>query len=298
MANEYTTYSQVGKKEDVSDIITDITPFDTPAFTLFKQEKVNARTFSWLEDALASTAVNAQLEGADATNQALTDATERTNQTQILSKTFAISATADAVATYGRARESAHQLAKALKEIKRDLERAMVGEAGVSSVNTDNTTARKMKSVIDQTSTTIDATASVYSGTALDEDMLLDAGQVAYDNGSDVDTFMIKPADARIVSGFSASSGRNREIADSKTLVNAIDLYVSPYGEYKVVLNRHMKTDTALLIDPSMFRTCVLRPITRELLAKNGDSDRHFVVGEMSVKHMNFGDSVQITNLS
>lgn len=298
MANEYTTYSQVGKKEDVSDIITDITPFDTPAFTLFKQEKVNARTFSWLEDALASTAVNAQLEGADATNQALTDATERTNQTQILSKTFAISATADAVATYGRARESAHQLAKALKEIKRDLERAMVGEAGVTSVNTDNTTARKMKSVIDQTSTTIDATDSVYSGTALDEDMLLDAGQVAYDNGSDVDTFMIKPADARIVSGFSASSGRNREIADSKTLVNAIDLYVSPYGEYKVVLNRHMKTDTALLIDPSMFRTCVLRPITRELLAKNGDSDRHFVVGEMSVKHMNFGDSVQITNLS
>ena len=297
MANEYTTYSQVGKKEDVSDIITDITPFDTPAFTLFKQEKVNARTFSWLEDALASTAVNAQLEGADATNQALTDATERTNQTQILSKTFAISATADAVATYGRARESAHQLAKALKEIKRDLERAMVGEAGVTSVNTDNTTARKMKSVIDQTSTTIDATASVYSGTALDEDMLLDAGQVAYDNGSDVDTFMIKPADARIVSGFSASSGRNREIADSKTLVNAIDLYVSPYGEYKVVLNRHMKTDTALLIDPSMFRTCVLRPITRELLAKNGDSDRHFVVGEMSVKHMNFGDSVKITNL-
>ena len=108
---------------------------------------------------------------------------------------------------------------------------------------------------------------------------------------------MIKPADARIVSGFSASSGRNREIADSKTLVNAIDLYVSPYGEYKVVLNRHMKTDTALLIDPSMFRTCVLRPITRELLAKNGDSDRHFVVGEMSVKHMNFGDSVKITNL-
>lgn len=306
MANEYTTYSQVGKKEDVSDIITDITPFDTPAFTLFKQEKVNARTFSWLEDALASTAVNAQLEGADATNQALTDATERTNQTQILSKTFAISATADAVATYGRARESAHQLAKALKEIKRDLERAMVGEAGVSSVNTDNTTARKMKSVIDQISTTIDADASdatgneksaPYAGTALIEDMLLDAGQVAYDNGSDVDTFMIKPADARTVAGFSASSGRNREIADSKTLVNAIDLYVSPYGEYKVVLNRHMKTDTALLIDPSMFRTCVLRPITRELLAKNGDSDRHFVVGEMSVKHMNFGDSVKITNL-
>ena len=81
-------------------------------------------------------------------------------------------------------------------------------------------------------------------------------------------------------------------------MVNAIDLYVSPYGEYRVVLNRHLETSHALLIDPSMFKTCTLRPFTRTLLAKDGDSDKHFVVGEMSVKHMNFGDSVQINALT
>lgn len=47
----------------------------------------------------------------------LTAATSRTNNTQILTKAFQVSATADAIATYGRAKETAYQLGKALKEI-------------------------------------------------------------------------------------------------------------------------------------------------------------------------------------
>jgi hypothetical protein len=291
----YTTYDQVGKKEDVSDIITSISPFATPCQSMFKNEKVSARTFSFLEDALADSQVNAAVEGADATMLTLTDATERTQNTQILTKGFQVSATADAVATYGRAKETGLQLAKKLKEIKKDYERAMVGVeqaavAGSSSV------ARKMTSVLNQISTTVDAGANATD--ALTEAKLLLAGETAYNNGSEPDTFMIKPGDAQIVAGFSAASGRNREIAQGKTLVNAIDLYVSPYGEYRVVLNRELKTTHALLIDPTMFKTCTLRPFTRTLLAKNGDSDRHHIVGEVSCKHTNFGDSVMITGLS
>ena len=288
----YTTYDQVGLKESVADIITDITPFDTPAMTMFKDEKVGARTFSWLEDSLAAAGSNAAVEGADASMATLTDAVERTNNTQILTKAFQVSATADAVGTYGRAKETAHQLGKALKEIKRDAEFALVG-ADQAAVGGSSSVARQMASAIAQIST-VEAGGSA----ALTEAMLLSAGQTAYNNGSDVDTFMIKPADAQIVAGFSASAGRNREIAQGKTLVNAIDLYVSPYGEYRVVLNRHLESSHALLIDPSMFKTCTLRPFTRTLLSKSGDSDKHFVVGEMSVKHMNFGDSVKINALT
>ena len=288
----YSTYDQVGKKESVADIITDITPFDTPAFTMFKDEKVSARTFSWLEDSLAPAGANAAVEGADAVMGTLIDAVERTNNTQILTKGFQVSATADAIGTYGRAKETAHQLAKALKEIKRDAEYALVG-VDQAAVSGSGSVARQMASVINQITTD-----KPQAGAALTEAALLDAGETAYANGSDVDTLMIKPGDAQIVAGFSASAGRNREIAQGKTLVNAIDLYVSPYGEYRVVLNRHLKSDTALLIDPSMFKTCTLRPFTRTLLAKNGDSDRHQIVGEMSVKHMNFADSVKITGLA
>ena len=219
----YTTYNQVGKKEDVSDIITNISPFSTPMQAMIKNEKVSARTFSFLEDSLADSAVNAVVEGADASMATLTDATERTNNTQIMSKAFQVSATADAVATYGRAKETAHQLAKKLKEIKKDFERAMVG-VEQAAVAGNASTARKMTSLLNQISTGVDAGSNATD--ALTEAKLLLAGQTAYDNGSDVDTFMIKPADAQIVAGFSAASGRNREIAQGKTLVNAIDLYV------------------------------------------------------------------------
>mgnify|MGYP000341883408 CR=1 FL=1 len=291
----YTTYDQVGKKEDVSDIITSISPFATPCQSMFKNEKVTARTFSFLEDTLAASAVNAAVEGADATMLSLTNATERTQNTQIMVKGFQVSATADAVATYGRAKETGLQLAKKLKEIKKDYEKAMVGVAQ-AAVAGNASTARKMTSIINQISTTLDAGSNATD--ALTEGKLLTAGETAYNNGSEPDTFMIKPGDAQIVAGFSAASGRNREISQGKTLVNAIDLYVSPYGEYRVVLNRELLATHALLIDPTMFKTCTLRPFTRTLLAKNGDSDRHHIVGEVSCKHTNFGDSVMITGLS
>ena len=291
----YTTYDQVGKKEDVSDIITDITPTDTPMFSMIRNEKVSARTFSWLEDSLAAAANNAAVEGADASMATLTDAVERTNNTQILTKAFQVSATADAIATYGRAKETAYQLGKALKEIKRDLERAYVGVDN-SAVTGSSSAAREMASATQMITNSTDAGSNATD--ALTEAKLLTAGQSAYNAGSDPSVFMIKPADAQIVANFAASSGRNREFAQTRSLVNVIDLYVSPYGEYKVVLNRHQLTTHAFLIDPSMWRSCTLRPFSRTLLAKNGDSDKHFIVGEMSLKHMNFGADHMITGLS
>ena len=292
----YTTYDQVGKKEDVSDIISDISPLDTPMFSLMKTESIQARVFEWQEDAIrSSNADNAIVEGADATIGSLTPTTMRSNTTQIMEESFQVSATSDRIATYGRAKETAHQLSKALKAIKKDVEAAFVGR-DQAAVTGSGSAARKMASLINQISTSVDAGANPTD--PLTEAKLLEAGETAYDNGSDVNTFMIKPGDAQIVAGFAGSAGRNREIAQGKTLVNAIDLYVSPYGEYRVILNRELSTDTALLVDPSMFKTCVLRPFARTLLAKTGDSDKHSIVGEYSCKHMNFGDSVKITGLS
>jgi len=291
----FTTYNQVGLAEDVSDIISDISPTDCPMYTAIRPQKVHARVYEYMEDTLAAAADNKAVEGADPSMATLTATTMRSGNTQIMTKAFQVSATADAIKTYGRAKETAYQLAKKLKEIKKDYERAMVG-VEQAAVAGNASTARKMTSLLNQISTGIDAGSNATD--SLTESKLLLAGQTAYDNGSDVDTFMIKPADAQIVAGFSAASGRNREISQGKTLVNAIDLCVSPYGEYRVVLNRELKTTHALLIDPTMFKTCTLRPFTRTLLAKNGDSDRHHIVGEVSCKHTNFGDSVKIIGLS
>ena len=78
----------------------------------------------------------------------------------------------------------------------------------------------------------------------------------------------------------------------------SLSIMVNPYGSLKVVLNRHQLTTHAFLLDPTMWRTCVLRPFSRTLLSKTGDSDKHFVVGELGLKHMNQSASGMLTGLS
>lgn len=292
----FSTYDQIGLKEDVSDIVSDISPTKTPFLSLIGNEKTNARFFEWQEDTLAAPRDNAQIEGFTAADATLTPTTLRTNYTQIFEKTIKISATSDAVAAYGRAKETAYQLTKAAKELKRDVERAYIGVNQAAVAGNSSTTARRTASARAQM-----AAGQLVDGgapSALSEATLLTAGQTAYNAGGEPDVFMIKPADALIVAGFTASAGRQRDFGNEKKLVNVVDLYVSPYGEYKVVLNRWIATSTALLFDPTMWSNVTLRPWTRENLAKTGDANVIMMVGEYGLKHKNFNADAMIFDLT
>lgn len=291
----YTTYDTVGMKEDVSDVISRLTPTKTPFLSMIGKDTTKSRLFQWLEDTLAAPAVNAAIEGADATDATLTPPTLRTNNTQILTKTFKISATEDTVDQYGRAKETAYQTVKAGAELKRDLETALIG-VNQAAVMTVVGTARKTASAIAQ----VDAGMITAGGTAaLTEGKILAAGQTAFNAGAEPSILMIKPADSLVVAGFTGSAGRTREMSgDTKKVVNVVDLYVSPFGEYKVVLNRFQLASTAWLLDPEMWKLVTLRPWTRTPLAKVGDADRTMLVGEFGLKNTNFSSSALINALT
>lgn len=289
------SYNVTGQAEDVSSTISQISPTSTPFQSMIKTEKVHARTFEWLEDSLRTATNTALVEGASSSTTAVGQPTSRSNTTQIIGESFAVSATSDAIKTYGRAQQTAYALAKTLKVLKLDLEVSMCG-VSQAAVTGDASTARKMASIDQQISTTVDAGGSATD--PLTETKILELGQTLYTAGSEPSVLMIKPADSTIIAGFASSSNRQRDIADKSTLVNTIDVLVTAFGSYKVVLNRSQTTDQAYLIDPSMFKQAVLRPFTRTLLAKTGDSDSHQVIGEFSVKHSNFADSGRITGLS
>ena len=181
---------------------------------------------------------------------------------------------------------------------KRDVERAYVGVDN-AAVTGNATTACEMASATQQIASGNAIDAGSNATDALTEAKLLDAHEACYNAGGDPSLLMIKPADSEIVAGFTGSSGRTRNFNDeTKTLTNVVDVMVNPYGTLKVVLNRHQLTTHAFLLDPTMWRTCVLRPFSRTLLAKDGDSDKHFVVGELSLKHMNQSASAMVTGLS
>jgi hypothetical protein len=284
----YSTYDQVGLAEDVSDVIENISPTKTPFQSSIGSEKISARLFEWQEDALRAPADNKKIEGFVASDVARTATTMRSNNTQIMQDTFRISATADVVKTYGRAKETAYQLAKVGEELKRDLEFAFVGQKNAAVTGDDSSVAREMASAFNM----IDNDNVEAGGTAaLTETMLLNNHQDIYNDGGEPNIFMIKPADSLIVSNFSAASGRTRDFGQDKRITNVVDLYVSPFGELKVVLNRFMLSTTAMLLQTDMWKKCVLRNWTREKLGKDGDAERHMVVGEFSLKHKAFKSS-------
>jgi hypothetical protein len=291
------TSDQVGKRETVANIITNISPYKTPFQQLIGSEGIDGINPQWQEDSLDAAADNAQPQGATAPSSAFTPTVMRQNYTQIFSKTVSVSRTARRVATYGRRDEFAYQSEKKAKEIKKDRERALLkGASSTYVVPSGTSTAGKMSAA----QAMIDSSVVINAATnPLSETLVVTANQTLYDVGGEADTLMIKPHDAPIIAGFASAVNRTRYIdGASKTVVNAVNVYVSPYGEQKVVMNRFLPATDALLFEADNWKLLTLDNWRMYDLAKTGDSDNKAIVGEFSLKHENFKASALITGLT
>ena len=289
------SYDIVGKKENVEDIIYDISPTDTPFLSSIGTAKANATVYQWQQDKLAAVTANAAVEGAVAGTGVQDTTTIKTANTQIFRKTVEVSGTARAVGLYGRADELARLVAKKGREIKRDMEHAMVGnnQAGTAG---NGTTARQLTSAQNQISAGTTNTSG--SARALSEPLVLDVMQKVFNAGGNPNQLQVTPAHSLIVAGFAASSGRTRDFGTQKKVVNAVDLYVSPFGEVSVVPNRFLQSTTALVLDTEYWSRAVLRPMQTIVLAKDGDSDKRLMVTELTLACENDEASGLISNLT
>ena len=144
----YTAHSAIGQREDLTDVIYNISPTETPFMSSIGKAKATAVYHEWQTDSLAAaTTANAAVEGADATSATLSPTTRLGNYTQIIQKTVQVSGTVDAVNKAGRKSEKAYQLAKASAELKRDLESILLSNQG-KAVGDSSSNARKMGSVL------------------------------------------------------------------------------------------------------------------------------------------------------
>ena len=287
----FDAFAQVGKKEDITDVIVNLSPTKTPCQTSIGSMKVWNTLFQWQEDSLATAnGSNAQIEGFTAVDATLIPTVMRSNYTQILQKTIKVSNTADAISTYGRAKEAAYQMAKAAAELKRDLETVMLGNASqVAVAGASGVTARQMAGVTAQIATATTTKTGAPSN-PITEAFLLTNLQACYTNGAEPTTISVTPADSLVLAGFGAATGRIRDLGNGpseKTIVNAVTVYVSPFGEQNVVLNRFQYQYETIIYDPAMWKLATLRPWTRETLAKIGDNLMMMIVGEFSLMHKN-----------
>lgn len=274
------TFDQVGKREDVEDIIYDISPTDTVTISSIGTSTASNTLHQWLQDSLAPVATNANVEGADAGTASTITQTTKTANTQIFDKVVQVSGTAEAVGTYGRTSDLAYAIAKAGKEIKRDIEHSFVG-AGQAGTAGNSSTARQLTSAQNQISSATTNTAG--SNRTLTEALVLDVAQKVYEKGGNATQMQVTPSHSVVVAGFATASGRQRDFGSSTTVVNSVDILVTPFGTLNVVPNRFLNANTVLLLDTEYWSRAVLRPMQTVVLAKTGDSDKRQMLTELTL---------------
>jgi len=298
------TFDLVGLAEDVEDVIFNISPTETPTLSMAKRIKATAVNHQWQTDSLAAAAANRAVEGDDSTYATASPTTMLSNYTQISKKTVMVSGTADAVRKYGRKEEFAYQIAKKGRELKRDIELAMVGaqasSAGSTSVARSSAGLESMiagNRVFTATTNSVGTTAGYASGlwtapvdgttAALNETAFLEALEAAWTDGGDPSVVMLPSNLKRKVALFAGATkfagvtvNQNEGRSSQATLIGGVDLYISDFGEHKLMLNRYMRTRTVLCLDPEYVAAAFLRPIKFEERAKTGDATRGEILAE------------------
>lgn len=283
----FDTYDMVGIREDLEDVIYDISPMDTPVLSMAKRMKAKQVYHEWQTDALASaSATNHVIEGDEATTDAQTATTRVGCRMNISDKVVLVSGTARAVDSAGRGDELDYLVAKAGKELKRDMESLICSNN--ASVTGNSSTAREtggfeswITSNESRGATGADGgfssgnTAAATDGTqrAFTESLLKEVIREAWESGGEPDKLILGSFNKQVMSTFTGNATRQVK-AEGEKLYASVDWYKSDFGMIKVMPSRFSRSRSGLLIDPEYIGVAYLRPFTTHKLAKTGDSDR------------------------
>lgn len=297
-----TTNSIKGIREDLSDVIYNISPTETPFMANASRGSETNTFFEWQTDALeAADNTNAQLEADDITTyDAITPTVRLGNYMQISRKTVVIGGTTEAVKKAGRKSEKSYQIAKKGKELKRDMEKILIGTNQGAAAGNDTTiryTGTVLAFVKSNVNKAADGSNPTYttlpSGTRTDgtarpftETLLKDVLAQGYTAGADFDMLMVDATNKQTVSGFNGIATKTYQMTNAKkaAIIGAADVYVSDFGVITVVPNRFQRHQDAFLFDFEYIEVAYLRPFFTEDLAKTGDASKTMMLVEYGLK--------------
>ena len=317
-AGTFTTYEAVGNREDLSNMIYNISPTDTPFMSMAKRGKASNRYFEWQTDTLATAAANSQLEGDTPSSATAVPTVRLFNTVQISSKTFEVSGTQQAMNPAGRADELAYQLVKKGKELKRDMEKILTGNTAYS---VGTTAAARITGSLEAWMSSNWTTQGVSAGASASHGFSTTGVVAAVDNtvtatvseanvqaiiracwtaGGNPDTIMVGPYNKTKLSGFSGLVGMTNNIfqkaGGQATLIAAVDAYQSDFGALKIVPNRFNRDQTVCVLDFEYWEVAYLRPFQTIPLAKVGDSDKRMILAEYGLKSLNEAASGKVAD--
>jgi len=296
MAYGLQTYQDSIRREDLLDIISDVSPDENPLTTMLGTSDASQTLHEWPEDYIARpSSVVGTIEGAEASFSDLTQPSRRNNITQIIRQTFKVSGTESDVDVAGMADPFDYQAEKALREWKNQLEFSLVN--GVMASGSSGV-ARQMAGL--QAVITTHSTARS-SGTSLSEAEFNEmVREVWTDVGSEdvFDLVLVPMGLKQKISTFTAGSTRYID-ASEKRLVKPVMVYESDGGIHRIFAHKDVRaaagTVTFLGIKEDKYRVSYLRRPTRKELPANGDYRAGMIIGEATLEYMAERTSVQRT---
>jgi hypothetical protein len=315
--NAFTTYSAQGNREDLSDKIYNIDPFDTPVVSMAARRTVKNRQFDWQTENLPVVDLaNARVEGFELDRRAPTPTIRRSNVTQISSRDATVSGSQEASDAAGKNSEMAHQMAMQSKALKSDIE-AITCSKQARDDGTDAVGAplpRKTESFPHQIARTQDkalvnnaavfpvanrtgcpttalGAGSVWTPIAapleFTEVMIGDAMEVAYANGAEPTKLVVPPGIKRTISTFKGRE--SSQIMVGKTeVVATVDIIATDFGRITVLPSRWIQGgDIALQIDPEYVAIAFFRTFRQYPIAKVGDAETRMILAEWGVECRN-----------
>ena len=313
-SNTRVTYGAIGIREDLSNIIYNISPTETPFLSGCGRETADNTYFEWQTDALTAAAANRATEGDDPASTAVSEPTRVGNYTQISVKAVQTSGTAEAVDFAGRKSSQAYQLAKRAKEMKRDMEKMLmdnVAQSAGAGPSPGPATARATGGLGSWVATNYhtlggapsppglgSASAGTGTNTASDATStgtLTEAGmktviKECFDSGGTPDTILVGSANKQVISALTQTVSSLRTDANRQApahVVASVDVYISDFGSFKIIPDRFQRARDCWFIDFDFWAVAYLRPFQTESLAKTGDSIKQMIIAEYGLMSKN-----------
>lgn len=291
-----------GNREDLEDVIWDLFPDDTYCLTNFDRVDASATYHEWLRDTLVAPGANLQIEGDDPTFTSIASATRVGNLQQISSKKFIVSRTQDRVAKAGRRTETARQTVKQMRELKNDMEYAIVRNqaSSLGGSATGRSTAsieswlstNKVLATTTSSATTVGFSGGVVAapsdGTttgALNVAALNSALQGAWLAGGTPSTILVGPTQKLVIDTFTGIATRFVDVDKSTqaTIINAANVYVSSFGRHTVRMHRHVRASVVLCLDPDLWAVSFIDRPFMQPLAQTGDAKKAMILSEFGL---------------
>lgn len=303
VANTFLTFDAKGIREQLSNIISRISPEDTPLQSNCGSVSVRGSLFEWQTDTLRAAAANARVQGGDAAFSARTPTVRVGNYTQISSDEFLISGTLEEVDKAGRASEMAFQTSKSGAQIKNDIEFSALSNVG--GVGGDSTTPPLTATlgawVKANDSIGAGGASPVYvsgvpgagrtDGTqrAFTETILKSVLQLCYSSGAKPKFVMVGPLNKAIVSSFAGIATKTfyTSAVEATAIIGSADVYVGEFGKLSIVPNLFQRERDGWVLDPAMIKFAVLRPFQKKMLAPTGDAEKVMLLKEWGLKVIN-----------